>query len=207
MRNAIAAAIAVIVIAFGAFGAAAQERDNVPTVDVFSPDFTYWAEPCTFTVQHLRNMRAYKFEGRTISDSVRLRDGKYEKKDEDGYLGADLAWVRLPRSSEAKPDIAIVLYDWEWAGGSSSQSDVVQVFGCKHNRLAVLQQISNDAHSEHAGINYDQRAGILTVKSVRYGAGAHCCPEKLDVVTFRWSGTAFKQIGWKTVPMPKTGTD
>ena len=204
MRNAIAPAIAVIVIVSGAVCAAAQERDNVPTVDVFSPDFTYAAEPCTFTVKHLRNMRAYNFEGRTISNSVRLRGGKYEKRGELGYISAGLAWMRLQRTSKANLDIAIVLYRWSWAGGSSSQSDVVQVFGCKHDRLVVLQQISNDAHSENAGINYDPRTGNLTVKSVRYGAGAHCCPEKLDVVSFRWSGTTFKQIGWKIVPMPNT---
>lgn len=117
------------------------------------------------------------------------------------WPSVELAWVRhAPQPSHS----AAVLYDWEWVGGSSSQSNVVQVLGCRDGRQTILQQISNDAHSQHAGADYDVQTGVLIVKSVNYGEGAHCCPEKLDVVTFKWTGEAFEQAGWKTVAMPKS---
>ena len=196
---------AAVIVGYPAVLPSAQERENVPTVDVSYPDFTYPSEPCTFTLRHFRNMRTYIWYGHRVRDSGTLRHGKYERKwtPARGYSGAELVWLRVPRSSRPDSELAVVLYSWDWVGGSSSQSDVVQVFGCRDDHLVVLQQISNDAHGLQGGVNYDVRIGVLTIKSVRYGSGAHCCPEKLDIVSFRWTGAKFHRVAWKTVPMPK----
>lgn len=194
--------IALMLIVF-AVVLCAQERNDVPTVDVIYPKFTYRSEPCALSPSHFRNMRAYIFSEHRVEDSAVLRNGHYEDDGppERGRVSTELGWLRLP--APKKTMLAVADYFWEWVGGSSSQSEVVQVFGCKNDRLLLIQQISNDSHGQHAGVDYDVRSGILTVKSVRYGAGAHCCPEKLDIVTFKWNGYTFEQLGWKTVPMPK----
>lgn len=180
--------------------ASAQERRDTPTVEVTQLDHLLPSEPCIFSDQHFRNMPAYVFEGGTVSDTAKLRDGSFENDENPGHVSADFEWVKRPKGLT---QTGIALYMWEWVGGSSSQSDILQVFGCNRGHLVVLQQISDDGHSEHAGVNFDPKSGILTVKSVRYGSGAHCCPEKLDIVNFRWSGNGFQRIKWKTVPMPK----
>jgi len=181
----------------------AQEDDNgVPTVEVAFPRHTLRSEACTFSDQHFRNMRAYDFQGGDIADSGVLRDGKFERNENLDHASVDFGWLIQPRARSHAVTYAIALYSWEWAGGSSSQSHVVQVFGCKIGHLIVLQQISNDAHSERAGVSYDPDSGILVVKSVRYGSGPHCCPEKLDIVTLRWVGNKFERVRWRTVPMP-----
>lgn len=182
----------------------AQESKDAPTVEVTRPDYALSSESCQFSLERFRNSTAYVFEGGTVSDSAELRNGNFERDDNPGHVASEFKWL-MRRSGQAQSvSYAIALYFWEWAGGSSSQSDIVQVFGCKDGHPLVLQQISNDAHSENAGVKFDPVSGILTVKSVRYGSGAHCCPEKLDIVTFRWSGNGFQRLGWKTVPMPKS---
>lgn len=182
---------------------AAQEGDNEPTVYVRSPNFAFESEACVFTPRHIGNIKAFVFRGGSaVLDTAILHNGTYSVsgRPEQGPASVELVWLRrLPQQS----DLAVARFDWEWVGGSSSQSNVVQVFGCRNGHLTILQQITNDAHSTHAGADYDANTGILTLKSVNYGAGAHCCPEKLDIITFRWSDKGFEQVGQKTVPIPK----
>lgn len=181
----------------------AQEHDGAPNVRVLYPNFALKSEPCVFTVQHLGNIKSYAFQKNPLlRDSAVLYQGKFStfEMPEHGPASVELAWVQqLPHQS----NVAAALYDWKWIGGSSSQSNVVQVFGCQDGHLTILQQISNDAHSVHAGADYNASTGVLTVKSVNYGAGAHCCPEKLDIVTFKWTDRGFEQVGWETIPMPE----
>lgn len=181
----------------------AQEHDDAPNVNVLYPNFTLESQPCVFTVQHLGNLKSYVFQkGPSVMDSAVLYHGKFSapRTPEHGPASLELAWLRKPPQQS---NLVIALYDWMWVGGSSSQSNVVQVFGCRDGHLTILQQISNDAHSVHAGADYNADTGILKVKSVNYGAGAHCWPEKLDIVTFKWTDKGFEQVGWETVPMPK----
>jgi hypothetical protein len=43
---------------------------------------------------------------------------------------------------------------------------------------------------------------LLSVSATDYGAGAHCCPEYIDSVTYRWAGTRFAQVSRMTIPNP-----
>lgn len=177
-----------------------QESATDPTVEISYPRFKFPDKGCNVSVQHFRNSPAYFLEGNSVSKSVDLRKGRFESREAGNYESAKLSWVQQYAAEDQR--IAIVAYSWMWAGGSSSQSEVIQVLECDEGRFVVLQQILNDAHSEQAGAKYDALAGILTVRSVRYGSGAHCCPEKLDVVTFKWTGKSFQRIRWKTIKMP-----
>jgi hypothetical protein len=193
-----------VLVALGIQLLSAQEHKDAPTVDLLHPQFIYKSEPCAFTSQHFGNMSTHVFgKGTAVVDSALLHHGRYHSPDtrERSATSVELTWLQKPHQQS---NLAVALYDWEWIGGSSSQSNVIQVFGCQGGRLSILQQISNDAHSIHAGANYNPETGVLTVKSVRYGAGAHCCPEKLDIVTFKWAGGGFEQISWETVTMPRS---
>ncbi len=171
----------------------AQETKQVPTVDAIYPNFVYPSEPCTFTRQHFNQMHVYAWIG-GFTDSATLSRGKYERGGtvEEGPTEVELASFQVVNGTSTNPMFAVVTYQWIWIGGSSSQSDVVQVFGCKNDHLIVLQQISNDAHSQHAGATFDPKTGALMIRSVRYGAGAHGSPQELDIVNFQWAGNRFK---------------
>ena len=177
-----------------------QESADHPTVEVSYPRFEFPDKGCDVSIQHFRNSPAYFWNGNRVSESVDLTNGSFEHPEAGNYESVNLSWVQQPTAEDQR--FAIVAYRWMWAGGSSSQSDVIQVLECDKGRFMLLQQIVNDAHSDQAGAKYEARAGILTVKSVRYGSGAHCCPEKLDVVTFKWTGKSFQRIRWKTIRMP-----
>lgn len=181
---------------------AAQKHDHATTVAVLDPNFAFESEPCVLTKQHIGNIKSYVFrQGPSVMDTAVLHDGDYSASPtpEHGPASVKLAWVRPVQQSQ----LAVALFNWEWVGGSSSQSNVVQVFGCRDGHLTIIQQISNDAQSVHAGADYDAKTGVLIVKLVNYGAGAHCCPESLDVVSFRLTDKGFLPVGWKTIPMPK----
>ena len=194
----IRAIVALVVVALPF--AIGQERSDDPTVEISYPRFEFPDKGCDVSIQHFRNSPAYFLEGNSVSESVHLQNGSFERRETGNYESANLSWVQQSTAEDQR--IAIVAYRWMWAGGSSSQSDVIQVLECDKGRFVVLQQILNDAHSDQAGAKYDASAGILTVRSVRYGSGAHCCPESLDVVTFKWTGKSFQRISWKTIKMP-----
>lgn len=180
-----------------------QESTDHPTVEISYPRFEFPDKGCDASIQHFRNSPTHFWDGNRVSDSVNLRNGSFERPEAGNYEYVKLSWVQQPNSEDQH--IAIVAYRWMWSGGSSSQSDVIQVLECDKGRFIMLQQILNDAHSEQAGATYEARTRILTVRSVRYGAGAHCCPEKLDVVTFKWTGKSFQMIRWETIRMPVPG--
>jgi len=186
---------------------AVPESKDAPeeeTVLVTYPRFTYKSGSCDLDRSRLGEVRAYIFESRgRILDSGLLKRGRYEKwTAEKGYASAHLGDVH-PLPSVSADKFLLVIYHWEWAGGSSSQSDVAQVFGCIDGKPAVLQQISNDAHSENTNIRWDAGRRVLTVKSVNYGTGAHCCPEKLEIVEFKWTGSRLTKLLQQRVPMPQ----
>lgn len=195
-------AIAVLVLAALLF-ATEQESADHPTVEISYPRFEFPDKGCDGSIQHFRNTPSYFWQGNSVSESVDLRNGSFERRETGKYESVNLSWVQQPTAEDQR--FVIVAYRWMWAVGSSSQSDVIQVLECDNGRFMLLQQIVNDAHSEQAGAKYEARAGILTVRSVRYGSGAHCCPEKLDVVTFKWAGKSFQRILWKTIKMPVPG--
>ena len=194
----ISAIVALVLVALPF--AIGQESADDSTVEISYPRIELPDRGCDASIQHFRNSPAYFLGSSGVSELLNLQNGSFERRETGSYESASLSWVQPPTAGDHR--IAIVAYRWTWAGGSSSQSDVIQVLECDRGRFVVLQQILNDAHSDQAGAKYDASAGILTVRSVRYGSGAHCCPEKLDVVTFKWTGKLFQRIRWKTIKMP-----
>jgi hypothetical protein len=99
----------------------------------------------------------------------------------------------------------VVDYGWVWSGGSSNQSDIVQVLEWRDGRVWITQQIEADTYGGGtiAGAWFDQNAKRLTVKAVELGSpNGRCCPTHINVVVFRWDGGKFRQERARQVPMP-----
>jgi hypothetical protein len=77
------------------------------------------------------------------------------------------------------------------------------VLTCANDKLKVVQQIANDSHAfDQTAARYDPSTRLLTIKSNRYGIGAHGSPDLLDVMELRWGGSEFKRVSLKTIPHP-----
>lgn len=182
---------------------AASSLDPELTIDIRHMNFAYPAEGCEFSRKHFSNMRTYYFLGAT--QSALLRNGHYANK-WTGYGSSEAdfeSFSLLPSEQEQSP-FALAIYSWEWVGDSSSQSWAAQVFTCANGKLKVVQQITNDSHHfPKTAAWYDPSTKVLTIKSNRYGKGANCCPEQLDVMELRWDGSESKRVSLKTIPHPK----
>lgn len=99
----------------------------------------------------------------------------------------------------------VVDYGWVWIGGSSSQSDIVQVLEWQDGKVWVTQQIEADTHGATgiAGAWFDPKTKRLTVKAVELDSPqGRCCPTHINIVVFRWDGRKFRQMRARQVPMP-----
>lgn len=114
--------------------------------------------------------------------------------------------VILGWSRQVDFEHVVVDYGWIWTGGSSSQSDVVQVFELRDGKVFITQQIEADTHGggTAAGATFDQKTKQLIVKSVELDSPrGRCCPTHLNIVVFRWEQGKFRPFSSRQVPMPK----
>jgi hypothetical protein len=122
-----------------------------------------------------------------------------------GGTEVDIGWIRRIDSEHM-----VVDYGWVWMAGSSSQSDIVQVFELRDGKVFITQQIEADTHGGDtaAGVRFDERTKRLIVKAVELDSpNGRCCPTRLNVVVFRWDGGKFRQISARQVPIPPKRSD
>ncbi len=168
------------------------------SVEVTYPDFSYQQSYGSLRAVDFRNFTFHEFDkkGRP-SDPLKLTAGEYEKKHDVGGDWAGLGRVRHMPSTAAGPQRTVVDFNIVSAGGSSSATGVIQVFELFSRKLVVRQQITYGGKDD-AGLSYNSRKKLLTVKST------HCSdPDlkiKYTVVTFRWSGNQFERISSRKVP-------
>lgn len=99
----------------------------------------------------------------------------------------------------------LVAYDWEWVGGSSSHSQVVQVFELRDGKVFITQQIEADAHhgGRAVGAILNKEKKTLVVRAVEIDSPkGRCCPTHINVVAFIWTGTAFQRVSARQIPNP-----
>ena len=99
----------------------------------------------------------------------------------------------------------VVTYWWVWIAGSSSQSDIIQVFESRDGKVFITQQIEADTHGGGtvAGASFNRNAKSLTVKAVELDSpNGRCCPTHLNIVVFHWDGMKFRQASAHQIPMP-----
>lgn len=118
------------------------------------------------------------------------------------HTSIELAGIHYLSSALTGREYALVLYEEDSVGGSSSQDGIAQVFELAGQRLRVAQQIDWDLH--YGGPfgpldTFKERTKALSIRSSHYLPGdGHCCVSAVDVVTYRWDGTQFHQTALRT---------
>ena len=149
----------------------------------------------------LHNGVALLLEHNKIYDRERLKKGtgKTGRTLRGGSREVHLEWLYRIDDSHI-----VANYSWEWIAGSSSQSEIVQVFHFSGNEVFVTQQIKIDMHhgGGAVGAYFNFRRKLLLAKAVAYGFGeGRCCPSLMDIVTFRWDGERFRRVNRQRVPL------
>ena len=130
-----------------------------------------------------------------------LKNGRYTRKDVGVFYSESLDSVYYLDGPAAIGQAALVLSSWFSAGGSSSQGEVAKVFKIVNGRLQLTQTIDWDTHFQ-AGqptAAFEASTNMLVIRSSHYIPGdAHCCVSAMDVVTFQWNGSAFKESDLRT---------
>jgi len=98
----------------------------------------------------------------------------------------------------------LVAYDWEWVGGSSSHSQVVQVFELRDGKVFITQQIEADTHhGGRVGAILNKEKKTLVVRAVEIDSPkGRCCPTHINVVAFTWTGKTFQRVSSRQIPNP-----
>ena len=155
----------------------------------------------TFTNETVTNSLPGKYSSIQKVDFRNLRplkNGRYRERENGSFSSEELDEIYYLGRSTSKTQAALVLYSWFSAGGSSSQGGVAQVFSIVNG---VLRSTHWDTHFQTTQpfVTFDRSNNTLVIRSAHYIPGAaHCCVSAMDVVTFRWNGTAFVQADFQT---------
>lgn len=132
---------------------------------------------------------------------LRLKDGKRETKEDFG--GTSTITVKhVFCVDRGVREHALLVTDWLGCGASCNDTGMVQVFEQQGGHPVLIQQIGFDSDAVGAGATFDNDSSTLTVTGRSNDGSAHCCPEHLDVVTYRWKNEEFVQTDYKRVPVP-----
>jgi hypothetical protein len=159
----------------------------------------------TTTTESLRRMdfrnlqfRIFDEDGKSMI-AAKLRNGEYERTDENGSDCLGLDWVRFVGEHS---EFAIVSLDWVTIGGSSSPIGVIQVFTLREGHPVVVQQIRSNKRGCGTSSALGTHPILLTVTGAH--GWEHCCPKTLDVIEFLWVGGSFKRKSYHSIPLPET---
>jgi hypothetical protein len=177
-------------------------------IDISNKPGLFLRKISDFSKMDLKNTRAVYlgYDGKIGEwQALERGRGKTVEFDRQGNaMGGNSTEVRLrwQRSLDAEHQLAA--YEWEWVGGSSSQSILVQVLELRGDAVFVTQQIEADAHGTGADAILNTTTKRLTVKALIFTEGdANCCPSMLSTVVFHWDGKQFRRAGARRVPIPK----
>ncbi len=117
----------------------------------------------------------------------------------EGATDVILAWQQ-----QLDPTHWLAAYDWEWVGGSSSHSQVVQVFELHDGKVFITQQIEADTHhgGRAVGAILNREKKTLVVRAVELDSPkGRCCPTYINVVAFIWTGSEFRRVSSRQIPI------
>lgn len=132
--------------------------------------------------------------------SVKLTNGKYEKRDGLTSESVTLKNVFCFHERTNQAEHAVVATDWMGCGASCHSSGAVQIFTLRDNHPLLTQQIDFDSNAEGTGAIFDDNSQTLTITGRSNEESPDCCPKSLDVVTYRWEGQQFVQSSYKRIP-------
>jgi hypothetical protein len=176
-------------------------QEPTPTIEIFSPHHLYPTSLTSIRNLDLRNADVIVFNangGPWLK--AHLRGGKYEIHYRVGSDRLRLNWLKVLNGDSGETETAVAEFDWVATGASASDYAVVQVFQMHDGHLNVVQQILFSTRgSDKAGASLSSKSNVLTIRGVH--GWEHCCPTQLDVVTFRFDGSAFKQVAYHMAPL------
>jgi hypothetical protein len=168
------------------------------SITVEKPRYTYQQTFSAITAVDWKNLAYYSLDDKGKPfEMFRLRAGAYHDKDNSQKIRlANVFYLGKPQQ------YAVVQIDETDCGANCTDFPAVYVFRLVDDRLTVLQAIGAEVHHIQGGIVFDPKTEMLTVRATNYGDGPHCCPEYIDVVTYKWTDSEFEQAERKTVPNP-----
>jgi hypothetical protein len=185
---------------FDVYAPSPPERTHkFPNVNISIPNRPLDVEADHACAVDFRNVRMFR-----ENDNVFLKDGMYEEKDQN-TSGSEQ--VRLDHvfcfNRGTIEEYALVVTDWIGCGASCSSEGIVQLFVVRAKRPVITQQFVYDSDALGTGATFDEDSLTLTITGRSDDESPHCCPESLDVTTYRWRGTKFEEQGYEHVPAPQ----
>lgn len=184
--------------------AEAPKKSLGPSVIVEFPAYVYGQN---FTSLDKIDFENFRYRLDKNEPLVRLRKGRYEHTEKD--QGGNYLWYerealeRVWRIPADRPS-ALVMLDSFSAGGSSSDDAVLQLFQLgTDGKLVLVQQLTFDRQADGTGVAFNTVTHELTITARSDDGSAHCCPEHVDVVKYRWGGGRFVQTSASRKTLPK----
>jgi hypothetical protein len=172
-----------------------------PNVDISAPDRPLDVEADHACAVNFRNVRV---PVGSADFNVLLKDGTYEEKDGTTTQDVNLDHVFCFNQGTTE-EHALVVLNWTGCGASCNSTGIVQLFAVRAKRPVITQEFTFDSDALGAGTKFDENSLTLTITGRSDDESAHCCPESLDVVTYRWQGSKFERQGYERVAAPQQG--
>ena len=200
MRPLFLVVLAGIVLAQGSKPRGKPHKE--PNIYVQEAHYTYSGAYAKIETIDWKN---FDYRLKELDRPIPLRAERYKsvkRNEHEEYVGSYEATFKGVQYIGDSPAYAVVQLDQTSCGANCTDWPSIFVFRLEDQRLTVLQYITAEVHHTNGGINFDPQTMLLSVRATNYGAGAHCCPEYIDKVTYRWAGKRFAQVSRMTIPNP-----
>lgn len=180
----------------------AQQVSARAAYDISYPNLQYNEVVSSLRDLDFRNMKVFWHD-----DGVRLQGAAFERKRNGTYEEVHLDLLEFPDQPAGANYYAVTDLKWADCGGSCTEVGLVQVFELQSNHPVLVQEIEYERHAAGTGAHWDQRTNTLTILGRSNDGSPNCCPQSLDVMTFRWDGKRFAFGGSTRVPAVETKSD
>src|SRR5205823_6674288 len=89
------------------------------------------------------------------------------------------------------------------AGGSSFNEGILLLIEIRDGRAVVTQELDYDLQAPNTGDSFDPSKLAIRIRARSNDGSTHCCPENVDLVTFKWKGGQFAQVSSRTIALKK----
>ena len=183
-------------------GLAAGSGNSHPAINISFPNYQYQE-----TATSIRDVDFGNLKYHLLGEEVKLRKGRFKKARQiRGTDAIERVEVSLGRVwyfdlRDGQPQRALVSVVFFSAVGSSSNTGILLVFALRDEHPTVTQQLDYDLQAPGTGESFERRLEILTVKARSDDGSAHCCPQHLDVASFKWEQDRFGLKSYKTLAL------
>jgi hypothetical protein len=175
--------------------------------DISYPNYRYQVRVSSLHSVDFQNFKVFWFDGEKPDRGARLRNGAFLRRFDGGLERVKLHKVNFIGPPQSREQRVVMDLSWSDCGGSCTVVGLVQVFELRAGHPTVVQEIEYDAGAEKAGVQFDPRSQVLTVKARRDDETPNCCPKTLDVMRFEWNGKEFVFRSAESEPVTNSKTD